>query len=205
MLLERMIGFVAPHICLHCGQEGSLLCAQCQKTHLTALPAVCYKCRQPAPHGLTCEVCRASSAIRSVQVVTSYDGLPKDLVYRLKFARAQAAAKTIADIMMGHCQLPDPNVLVVHIPTATSRIRQRGYDQAALIAHYLGRKLGLTARKALYRHGQTRQVGAGREARRRQLKNSFFVPSPRAVKGQHILLVDDVITTGATIEEAAKT
>jgi len=126
-------------------------------------------------------------------------------VYRLKFARAQAAAETIADIMADHYRLLESDILVVHIPTATSRVRMRGYDQAALITRYLGRKLGLPNRKVLFRHGQTRQVGAGREERKHQLRNVFFIPSSKAVKNRHILLVDDVITTGATIEEAAKT
>src|SRR6185436_10911123 len=85
MLLERMIGFVAPHTCLHCGEEGSLLCISCQKTQLTALPETCYRCQKQNPAGLTCGACRGHSAIKSVQVVTSYTGLAKDLVYRLKF------------------------------------------------------------------------------------------------------------------------
>ena len=88
-------------------------------------------------------------------------------------------------------------------PTATSRVRQRGYDQAKLLARALARQAGLPYLDCLARVGQTHQVGATREQRLRQLQAAFRVRRPNAVRSAYLLLVDDVSTTGATLELAA--
>ena len=90
--------------------------------------------------------------------------------------------------------------LIVPVPTATSRVRQRGYDHAVLIAMMIAE-----TRKHEYSHPvthlfQSRQVGANRQKRLAQLNDSFVVTKPEIVKGREILLIDDVVTTGASME-----
>lgn len=89
------------------------------------------------------------------------------------------------------------------IPTATARVRERGFDHARLIAKYFA----TSHRRGLYgnlkRLGQSRQVGSKRETRLKQLENSFVVVRSRELRGKTVLLVDDVMTSGATIESAA--
>jgi ComF family protein len=96
-----------------------------------------------------------------------------------------------------------PATVVTHVPTATSRVRRRGYDQAELLARQLAQDLKLPYASLLIRDGQSRQVGATRQARLAQLTHAFRIPKhfPQNVS---ILLVDDVVTTGATIETAAR-
>jgi len=143
--------------------------------------------------------CRRRSALYSVRAATLYTGLGKRLVGKLKFGGTRAAAKLMAEQMAG--LIPDKEVLLVHLPTASSRSRQRGYDQAYLITRQLRRVLGRDSLPCLARHGQQRQVGASREQRLKQLQASFMVVRP--VAGAHIVLIDDVITTGASLESAA--
>jgi ComF family protein len=130
-----------------------------------------------------------------------YGGVGKDLVVRLKFSGARAAALTVAGAMSG-LDL-SATCVIVPVPTATSRVRLRGYDQAVLISKILARQQALDYARAIYRTGQHRQVGASRRQRLYQMKQSFIIGNEKLVKGRHILLVDDVVTTGATLESAA--
>ena len=182
-LLDKFAAALAPHECLGCGAEGALLCPAC----LAGLPRV----SPPLPPGLD-----------GLQALTCYDGLAKRLVWKLKSAGAQATAEVMATAMAGLVDRGSRPV-VVSVPTATLRVRQRGYDQARLLGRGLARQARLPWLDCLARSGQLHQVGANREQRKRQLNSSLRVTQARFVRGAHILLVDDVVTTGATFEAAA--
>jgi ComF family protein len=181
-MIEQIIGVIAPHACISCKKEDDLLCYEC-RSHLRH------------PEG---EI--ALPSIYSVTAATIYEEDAKELVGNLKFARAKAAAYTIAAIMAERVKLTD--VVVTHLPTATSRVRMRGYDQAALIAREYARLCQLYYVPLLFRMGHERQVGAGRAERQRQLARAFR-PRGNPSKYSSVVLIDDVITTGATLESAA--
>ena len=201
-LLDSLVATFAPHDCLGCGTEGALLCADCRLL-FGQIPERCYRCKKISSGNKTCTNCRSSSSLHTVNAVTVYEFVAKELVWRLKFQGAQAAAYEIAELMTAYSSQGD--ALFVHVPTATSRIRQRGYDQAQLIAKELSRLTRIPCRALLARSGQHHQVGASREQRITQLKTAFRVTQPSALQGAHVILIDDVLTTGATLEAAAKT
>ncbi|SRR6266702_1959834 len=199
-MLEQFVALIAPHDCLVCGTEGRLLCAACA-AQLPPAVSRCYRCQRVTPGFRTCTSCQASP-LRAVRAVTPYQGVAKALIWRLKFGRAQAAARDIALLLQlppeaGHARL------LVHVPTATSRVRQRGYDQARLIARRVSALHGIAYVPALVRHGQQRQVGMSGEARREQLRGAFRVALPKVVSSKHVILIDDVLTSGASLESAA--
>jgi ComF family protein len=202
MILHTLLAQLAPHDCISCGSEGALICKQCE-SKLLSLPERCYHCRRISPGNLTCQTCRASSELYRVQARTAYNGVAKDLIWRLKSSGAQAAAKEMAVMMQGLISAHE-EIVFVPIPTATTRVRKRGYDQAILLA----RALSHTTRKryalSLRRLGQHHQVGATRLQRITQLQQAYRVVHPDLIMGAHVVLVDDVLTTGATMEAAAK-
>lgn len=203
-LAEKVISIVAPHCCLVCGSEGSLLCSWCMPDVLSPIPSRCYRCAKITTDSAVCSSCRRYSPLRHVWIAGEYDGLAKQLVYCLKFHNAKAAVQPMVQAMLVTLPYLPPNTLVVPIPTATSRRRQRGYDQAELLAKALSKQLKLPYASLLARSGQTRQVGTKRADRLAQLESSYRPIKPYLINESPILLVDDVVTTGATIEAAAK-
>lgn len=203
-LLERLISIVAPFSCLVCGSEGDLVCGGCLDYALPELPDRCYRCSALTRDSRVCQSCCSTSSLTHVWVATEYAAYSKELVHRLKFERTQAAAIVMAAAISKTLPYMDERVVISSIPTASSRVRQRGYDHARLIAKELARMRKLRYLPSLHRLGQTRQVGARRSQRLAQLRGAYRSRNDSAVKGATILLVDDVLTTGASLEEAAK-
>jgi ComF family protein len=202
-LVEHILSLVAPHYCLGCAKEGPLLCGACCGA-LPAVPPRCYRCGAAADAFRTCKSCRRHSALFQVWCATMHDGAAKTLVHRLKFERARTAADIAAHVMA--IQLPArSDWLVTHAPTAPQRVRERGYDQAQLMARRLARLAGCEYASLLLRVSQHRQVGQTRKVRREQMAQAFWTVRTQQISGRHILLVDDVLTTGSTLEAAAAT
>jgi ComF family protein len=147
-----------------------------------------------------------------VAAATAYRGAAKDIIWKLKFGRARSGATEVAALIASRLGLRRqlgrlPAVIITHAPTATTRVRQRGYDQAQLIARCLARSCGVPYRPLLARYGHQKQIGASKAQRAAQLSGAFHAAPLQAarIRGAHIILVDDVVTTGATLEAAAKT
>lgn len=136
----------------------------------------------------------------------AYDGGLKLLVKNLKFHRMRAAASSLAGLLDATLPELSAATVVTFVPTSGRRRRQRGYDQARLLAEALAEKRGWPARELLKRRpGAARQLGTGRRQRLKQAKGFFEVFGRRvAPAGADILLIDDVATTGASLSEAAR-
>lgn len=158
----------------------------------------------PAPG--TCGDClRNPPALAETRAVFVY-GFPLDrLVPRFKFHRDLAAGRLMADLMAGAlASAPRPDALVP-VPLHGRRLRQRGYDQALELARAVGRRLDLPVLDtALLRSRDTApQSEQDAQARRRNLRGAFSV-RPGAALPAHVALIDDVMTTGATLHAATR-
>lgn len=128
----------------------------------------------------------------------------KDIIDLLKFQRASAVSVDIARCMSSILPLLPKDTIVCHVPTAHKRIRERGYDQARLIAKSLAKQKGLSYQKLCSRLSASRQLGASRDQRFMQAKKAFALHRGVRLEGAFVLIVDDVTTSGATLEAIAR-
>jgi len=213
-----VLDLVLPPLCLRCGtvvEEPRALCAACWNAITFLGPPCCDGCGLPFPHpmpeGSRCGACLARRpAFDRARSALLYDDASRPLVLGFKHAdrihatRAYAAwmARAGRDIL-GGCEL------VLPVPLHRFRLWHRRYNQSALLAQALARETGLPYRPdILFRRRRTRsQGGLGRAERARNVRAAFRVDAAARtwVAGRRIVLVDDVLTTGATAEECART
>jgi competence protein ComFC len=164
-------------------------------------PAICFACGRASAGSRTCELCSPSTKLRGVSVGVHYGGAVKELILQLKFHRLRAATEAAADLLMRSTGSWPPIDVITSVPVAAARYRERGYNQSELIARLVARRLGLPYSSLLMRATSTHQIGLDRRSRLEQVAGAFF--ATKRLSGQYVLVVDDVVTTGATLSECA--
>jgi len=226
-------GFLAvifPTLCPVCGQEASSpgwisVCTSCWETLKPWQGAGCARCGLPfaSVHAADssealCGACRNGTSdfdlARSYGVYT----FPlRELILEVKFRRRERWGRTLGTLLaslwpgISSCLL-DGQPLIVPVPLHAARQRERGFNQAELLAHGLRRKLGRGGvqppqldSSCLRRTLPTRpQTGLSHRTRFENVRGAFAVSHPKRVRGRSVVLIDDVMTTGATISACAR-
>lgn len=200
------LDWLLPPRCGGCGQPGSRWCAACQ-SHTTRIPEpLCPRCGQAQDTPGLCTGCRASppdfTALRSWAF---YEGPLQQAIHGLKYRGDVALGEILARPLIQRLfELNWKIDLVTPVPSGAMRQAQRGYNQAALLARPLALGCGLRYQPhALAKRRETRsQVGLTRRERQMNVRDAFRA-DPGAVAGRSVLVVDDVLTSGATLRACA--
>ena len=209
-----LLDFFFPKRCVGCRAFGSYLCTVCFSTISFDVQEICLVCNRHAITGLTHPGCQTKYCIDGVFVGVVYKGIIKRVVYTLKYAPyLHDLKKIISDLLYEsltqkealHAVLQKPAVLVP-IPLHAAKMRKRGYNQAEIIAKQLSKRFDIPTVALLRRVKQTHtQVGLVKEQRQDNVKDAFALDTRMATDQElQVILVDDVVTSGATMLEASR-
>ena len=196
-----LLNLLAPHYCCSCGEIGAVLCGRCKYDIVSEPYEACILCHNIAkPTENLCNNCLA--AFSHAWVVGARLGVLKKVIDDFKFERVRAGYRTLAGLFDATLPNLPSDIIVVPIPTIAKHVRVRGYDHMQLIARELARVRKLSCSPCLYLATATMQRGASRAVRREQAEVAFLARGVRQTA--RYLLVDDVSTTGSTLEYASR-
>lgn len=204
--LDAVLRTVLPPVCAGCGVSGYWICPICdQLVRRIDLSDVCARCGSPARAGTACSRCAGwTTALGACRSAYVFDGAIRQTIHQLKYrgeyARAEWCGIELARLAIELDWQPD---LLVPVPLHRTRLRSRGYNQSAKIAAVTSTALATPWGNVLTRTRATMsQVGLDAMRRRENVNGAFACRHD--LGDLEILLVDDVVTTGATIEACAE-
>lgn len=202
-----MLDWLFPPTCGGCGSPGTRWCPDCQKKVQIIVGPVCDSCGLPQASAGLCDRCQERPpAFKLLRSWAVFENPVQGALHRLKYRRDIGMGEALSNQMSAFVrQLAWPVDMITPIPLGKNRLRERGYNQVAMVAIPLSIQLGLDYHPlALIRARETRsQVGLTAIERRENVKSAFFADRMK-VNGHSILLMDDVSTTGATLSSAAE-
>jgi len=219
--VQSALSFIFPPKCVICDEyleeENSLgFCQSCLDELPWIKPPICPACGLPylatpeAPDHLCGDCTRNKYAFQWARASTIYRTKIRSVIHRFKFGNrpelARALVKTLFVNETVFRDVPQADS-IVPVPLHRERLRRRGYNQALLLAKSLGNEINLPVEcHNLRRIRKTiPQIGLGPSERKKNVRNAFRIKRPERVKGKKVFLVDDVYTTGNTLNECART
>ena len=216
---KYLLHIVFPRTCLACGkdlqyEDTSPVCPSCQNGLVLPGPLICARCGVVLKSGgAHCFHCRASKGekfkCKIIRSACNFNTYSRGLVYALKYQGADYVAPYMGELMAHRFSMLRELAgvkLVVPVPLFSKRKKKRGYNQSELLARAFCKQTGLPLdTETLVRVRDTdSQTKLGRQERTRNMTGAFAVKNPQYVKGKVILLIDDVATTGSTLEACAQ-
>ena len=201
------LDFLFPQWCVGCGKEGDFICSTCRRSLPRIMPPLCPKCGKPQPSGILCPSCVSWQAeIDGIRSPFRFDGAMRQAIHQLKYRNLRALAVPLARLLQDYLITnPVPGEVLVPVPLHQKRLRERGYNQSRLLAQKLGKLIHLpVVDDCLIRQKhappQTRSSTVGE---RRSNVADAFACRDRGLQDKQVLLIDDVSTSGATLNACA--
>lgn len=205
-----VLDLIYPPFCLVCEKPGEhFLCADCIEQIDTIEPPCCRKCGLPTDH-LYCPECELREfAFESARSAGVFDGVLRNAIHEFKFRFHLGLADPLSELMVRcfpNTYLAGKADIVVPVPIHHSRLVERGFNQAIELSRRFCKRVSLPMEtSALYRVKRTKhQVNLPYDQRATNIEGAFAVKDAGKIAGKRVLLIDDVFTTGATLNEAAK-
>jgi ComF family protein len=196
-----------PQWCVGCGKEGNFLCYSCRQSLPRIMPPLCPRCGKPQPSGILCPSCVGwQTEIEGVRSPFRFDGVIRQAIHQLKYRHLRALAQPLAELLRDYLiTSPMSGEVLVPVPLHQKRLKERGYNQSQLLARELGKFITLPVIddcliRQRYALPQARTSSV--EERQGNVANAFICRDHR-LQDKQVLLIDDVTTSGATLNACA--
>ena len=197
-----------PRWCIGCRKEGDFICPSCLSSLPRIKPPLCPRCGLPQSRATLCPSCAGWQAeIDGIRSPFRFDGVIRQAIHELKYRNLRAIAGLFARLLNDYLIAnPVPAEVVVAVPLHPKRLRERGYNQSQLLARELAKLSKLPVVEDCLirqRHSPPQARTATVKERRTNVAHAFSCRD-RRLKGKAVLLIDDVATSGATLDGCAR-
>lgn len=206
MITDFFLDLIFPKKCV-CGKWDTLLCDSCKAKINYKSSQTCPLCRKLSANGKTCPACRHKTALTGVMIFGSHETVLKKLIWNYKYELIKALSVPLSEmlVMKFGSELKRKKPVVTFVPLSKNRMNWRGFNQSELLAKEVSSKLELELQPLLKRVGKGKtQVGLRRRERIKNLKGRIEPLAGIAADNKKVVIVDDVYTSGATLEECAR-
>lgn len=215
---NNVLDLLFPKYCLGCGREGSYLCPACFSTILIQKSINCFICGRRSPAGCVCKNCRAKHhpALNGLLVASDWNNLLlRQIIYEYKYRFVKELSEPLAKIMINFLLnskfiILNSELTIIPVPLHPRRILWRGFNQAEILAKKIGHyfNLPITADILIRQRHTLPQMDIYDQIKRKRNVAAAFALSEKnsvSLKNKVVILIDDICTTGSTLEECAKT
>lgn len=223
-LIQKIYAFILdmlfPIFCVGCRKEGTWLCGACEKSIPGRSKKSCSICNIPQDNDFSlCKNCKETYVLSGIIITHSYKTkIMEQLIHLLKYKYIKDIQSYVGNLMvreiilqsknnplLKRCIRTPDNVILIPVPLHKKKFNERGYNQSELIARELSSTFGWNLQSPIKRVRDTKpQARLSKEKREDNLKGAFALEKKFDAHGQVILLIDDVLTTGSTLNECAK-
>ncbi len=201
------LNLLFPQWCVGCGKEGGLICPSCYRSLPRIMPPICPKCGKPQSSGILCPGCIGrQTEIDGIRSPFRFDGVMRQAIHQLKYRNLRTLSVPLSELLKDYLATnPVPGQVMVPVPLHPKRIRERGYNQSSLLAHKLGKLINLPiVDDCLIRLRPTPpQARTSTVAERQSNVARAFSCRDHRLQDKQVLLIDDVSTSGATLNACA--